>query len=161
MNILRERYNFHHRQQEIHETIEDFASALRQLASSCQFEDFEASILRDHLLFGLRDQNLTIKIVNCGGDPNIDDVVEICSMLDNVLVESVGDEFTGKTKIFSVFPSSIRIDKLLDIAVTHVKVEPQDEAQNVFQPFPDILECKCCNSNQISRNLTALCSDFQ
>lgn len=82
MNILRERYNFHHRHQKVHETIEDFASELRRLAASCQFNEYEESFVRDHVLFGLRNQSITIQIVESGGDPNLVDVIQTCMVLD-------------------------------------------------------------------------------
>lgn len=96
MNLLRERYHFHHRQQKLHETIEDFALELRRLASSCQFNELEESLVRDHLLFGLRDESFAIEIIDGGGDPSVEDVIQFCMVLDKQAWPTNTEEACGK-----------------------------------------------------------------
>lgn len=79
MNILRERYQFHHRQQKTNESIDEFASEIRRLASSCEFDSLTESLIRDHVLFGLRNQKKSREIIECGGDPSLSDIIDICS----------------------------------------------------------------------------------
>lgn len=83
MNILQERYEFHHRQQEQNETLEDFVESIRQLATSCQFRSEEKSLIRDHVLFGLSDKNISMQIIQNGGDPSLSEVIEICLALSH------------------------------------------------------------------------------
>lgn len=79
MNILRERYQFHHRQQKPHETVEQFVSDVRRLASTCQFRSLEETLIRDHVLFGLRNKKVSLEVIENGGDPSLYEIIDICS----------------------------------------------------------------------------------
>lgn len=83
MNILRERYQFHHRQQQLNETIEEYAAQLQRMASSCQFNGDKESFIRDHVLFGLSNQNITLQVIELGGNPSLIEIVEICVRLND------------------------------------------------------------------------------
>lgn len=82
MNILQERYHFYLRQQENYETISDFADQVHQLASACQFGRLEESLVRDHVLFGLLNKQITLRIIQAGGNPSLSQVVEFCLRFD-------------------------------------------------------------------------------
>lgn len=79
MNILRQRYELHQRQQRPHEGIEEFASEIRRLASFCQYKAFEETLIRDHVLFGLCDKSITLEIIENGGDPSLLNVIDYYS----------------------------------------------------------------------------------
>lgn len=78
MNILQERYQFHHRQQKYHESVEEFVVEIRRLASTCQFESQEECLIRDHILFGLKNQRISMQIIQKGGNPSVTDIIEVC-----------------------------------------------------------------------------------
>jgi len=55
-NIPFERYKFNRRAQEMGESYDQYRTCLRKLADECQFGTItEAEILRDRLVFGIRD----------------------------------------------------------------------------------------------------------
>lgn len=78
VNILLERYHFHHRKQKTNETLEEFPDEVCRLAESCEFGDQKEWLVRDHVLFGLEDKQICLEIVAQGGDPSIQEVIELC-----------------------------------------------------------------------------------
>lgn len=81
MNILNERYQFYCRQQTDRETVEEFIVSLYQLAASCNFDNQEEWLIRDHILFGLSNKNISMKIIQDGGNPTLSEVIEMCASL--------------------------------------------------------------------------------
>lgn len=81
MNLLEQRYQFYHRRQKVYESIEEFATEIRRLAALCLFESAEQSLARDRVLFGLKNKKTSMKIVQFGGDPTINDVINLYSAL--------------------------------------------------------------------------------
>lgn len=79
MNILQERYQFNQRQQRNHESVEDFASDVRKLATKCLFDGLEESLIRDRILFGLKNRKLSLRIIKNGGNPSVVNIIEMCS----------------------------------------------------------------------------------
>lgn len=76
--MLLERYNFHKRHQRIDESVEEFANEISQLAAHCFFDNQEEYLIRDHVVFGLRDQQLSMSIIEKGGNPTLKEVIDIC-----------------------------------------------------------------------------------
>ncbi|HSN23609.1 MAG TPA: hypothetical protein VLS45_05495 [Methylomicrobium sp.] len=56
VNVTYERYLFHQRVQQAGESFENFCADLRKLASTCQFETLEDSLVRDRIVIGIRDE---------------------------------------------------------------------------------------------------------
>lgn len=77
--MLLERYNFHKRQQRLNETVEDFANEISQLATHCLFDNQEQYLIRDHVVFGLRDKTISMSIIEKGGNPSLEEVIDICT----------------------------------------------------------------------------------
>ena len=63
-NISFERYRFNHRVQEQGETYDQYRTALRKIAEGCDFVTITPEeILRDHLLFGIRDNKVRERLL--------------------------------------------------------------------------------------------------
>lgn len=77
MNLLKERLEFYSRRQKVNESVEDFATAIRRMAASCLFKNLDQSILRDHVLFGLKNKRILMQIVELGGDPTVNEVINL------------------------------------------------------------------------------------
>ena len=59
VNVTYERYVFNKRAQQIGESIEDYVSVLRNLASTCGFCDcLGESLIQDRMILGVSDNNL-------------------------------------------------------------------------------------------------------
>lgn len=82
MNILRERYKFYRRKQKFNESHENFAHDIQKLSESCQFGDFKDYLIRDHFIFGLHDERICLAIVDNGGDPSINELIEFCQFME-------------------------------------------------------------------------------
>ena len=54
-NKIYERYVFNSRSQKANESFDQFLTALRKVAATCEFGTFEDEMLRDRIVTGLRD----------------------------------------------------------------------------------------------------------
>lgn len=61
-NVIFERARFNQRSQMEHEAIEEFVTDLHRLAASCDFGSLKDELIRDRLVVGLRDKNLSEKL---------------------------------------------------------------------------------------------------
>ncbi|KAL5499382.1 hypothetical protein EMCRGX_G010781 [Ephydatia muelleri] len=61
-NVIYERAKFNLRKQEDGEPVDDFVTTLYSLAQYCNFGDLHDEMIRDRLVVGLRDANLSEKL---------------------------------------------------------------------------------------------------
>ncbi|XP_064469482.1 uncharacterized protein LOC135384188 [Ornithodoros turicata] len=61
-NVIFERARFNQRSQLEHEAVEKFVTVLHRLAESCDFGSLKDELIRDRLVVGLRDKNLSEKL---------------------------------------------------------------------------------------------------
>lgn len=78
-NILYERYRFFERCQKSEELLSDFVKAVSRLAKACAFDGLEESLVRDRVIFGLKDVQLKNKIIERGGDPSLGEAIQLCN----------------------------------------------------------------------------------
>ena len=77
-NIPFERYRFHARTQEAGESFDKFVTELRQLSSTCDFENItKDQILRDKVLFGIRDEKVRGRLLRVA-DLTLKQALDIC-----------------------------------------------------------------------------------
>ena len=84
-NIPFERYKFNQRAQEMGESYDQYRTCLRKLADECQFGTItEAEILRDRLVFGIRDAKVRERLLQ---EPNLTlaKTDEICRAAESTL----------------------------------------------------------------------------
>lgn len=74
MNTLYQRYTLHLRTQTSNETVEEYASEIRRLAESCEFGIEKESRIRDYVLFGLNNRQISLSIIKRGGDPKLNEI---------------------------------------------------------------------------------------
>ena len=57
-NTIYERYLFFSRGQESGESIDKYATVLRDMTDSCEFQDLKDSVIRGRIVFGISDNNV-------------------------------------------------------------------------------------------------------
>ena len=62
-NTIYERYLFFSRGQESGEPIDKYATVLRNMADSCEFQDLKDSLIRDRIVFGIADNNVRERLL--------------------------------------------------------------------------------------------------
>ncbi|XP_068684745.1 uncharacterized protein [Montipora foliosa] len=62
-NTIYERYLFFSRGQESGEPIDKYATVLRNMADSCEFQDLKDSLIRDRIVFGIADHNVRERLL--------------------------------------------------------------------------------------------------
>ncbi|XP_075743758.1 uncharacterized protein LOC142802671 [Rhipicephalus microplus] len=62
-SVVTERYRFHQRKQEPHETVADFIVELKKLAATCEFGAFLTEALRDRLVAGIRTEGVRCRLL--------------------------------------------------------------------------------------------------
>lgn len=61
-NVIHERAKFYGRKQQVGESVEEFLRSLHQLAATCEFADKEEEAIRDRLVIGLHDTEVSQKL---------------------------------------------------------------------------------------------------
>ena len=82
-----ETYKFRQKRQQKGETIDAFVSALRHLASSCDFKTFSDKMLRDQLVFGLADDDVRQKLLQQKG-LDLARCIELCRVHEALAVHA-------------------------------------------------------------------------
>ena len=77
LNETYERFKFNKRDQHAGETIDDYVSALRELAKNCRFEALHDSLLRDRIVLGITEPN-TRKVLLQKRDLTLILAIDIC-----------------------------------------------------------------------------------
>lgn len=85
MDIIVERHRFYERSQRNNETFLQFQKDVRQLAKSCDFDAQEEWIVRDRLVFGMKDVDLCKKILQNGGNPTLQFIIAICGNAEETI----------------------------------------------------------------------------
>ena len=67
-NIIYERYRFKNRRQESHESIVVYATALRALAATSEFDALKDEMIRDRLVCGITESSVQRKLL---GEPKL------------------------------------------------------------------------------------------
>ncbi|XP_037526493.1 uncharacterized protein LOC119403647 [Rhipicephalus sanguineus] len=62
-SLVTERYRFHQRKQEPHETVADFIVEMKKRAATCEFGTFLIEALRDRLVAGLRSEGVRCRLL--------------------------------------------------------------------------------------------------
>ncbi|KAL3186326.1 hypothetical protein MRX96_028050 [Rhipicephalus microplus] len=61
-NVIYERAKFNSRKQEAHESVDAFVTELYRLAETCEYRDLKEKLIRDRLVVGLADTQLSEKL---------------------------------------------------------------------------------------------------
>nr|XP_054762080.1 uncharacterized protein LOC129268566 [Lytechinus pictus] len=72
-----DRYRFFTRQQAAGETLEQYITDLKVLASSCNFRDLHDSLLRDRIIGGIKDNAVRARLLR-ESDLTLDKAIQIC-----------------------------------------------------------------------------------
>ncbi|KAG5886135.1 hypothetical protein JTB14_009234 [Gonioctena quinquepunctata] len=80
-NLVYEHYKFFKRDQILGETVDQFLTALRQLASTCEFKEKD-TLIRDRLVLGIRDKRIQEKLLQ-HSDLKLPDAINICRSMEN------------------------------------------------------------------------------
>lgn len=100
MDIIVKRHRFYERCQRNNETFLQFQNDVRQLAKNCEFDSQEEWIVRDRLVFGMKNADLCQKILQNGGNPTLQFVINICGNAEETL-EKGDDAEMEETGIIS------------------------------------------------------------
>ena len=75
-NTIYERYLFFSRGQESGESIDKYATVLRNMADNCEFQDLKNSLIRDRIVFGVTDNHVRERLLRVP-DLTLDKALEI------------------------------------------------------------------------------------
>lgn len=76
-NITFERHKFNTRNQEQGETIDQYATELRKLASTCEFKDLRDGLIRDRMICGINNQTIRERLLR-ESDLTLEKALNIC-----------------------------------------------------------------------------------
>ena len=107
-NIPFERYKFHRRNQEPGESYDQYRTALRKLAESCEFDQISPEeILRDKLVFGISDTKVRERLLR-ENKLSLAKTDEICRASESMVAQMkiVGNQGTDRTGSINVVDKS-------------------------------------------------------
>ncbi len=76
-NLTFERHEFNTRDQDENETIDQYITALRNLAATCEFESLHDGLIRDSIVCGIRTQSLKEHMMR-EDDLTLEKAIDIC-----------------------------------------------------------------------------------
>ncbi len=76
-NLTFERHKFNTRDQDENETIDQYVTALRTLAATCEFEGFHDGLICDRIVCGIRTQSLKERMLR-ENDLTLEKAIDIC-----------------------------------------------------------------------------------
>ena len=76
-NIVFERYQFWNRNQNASEPIDLWVTDLRSKAAKCEFGTFESDMIRDKVVFGVRDERIKEKLLR-EADLTLNKALDVC-----------------------------------------------------------------------------------
>ena len=76
-NIVFERYQFWDRNQNASEPIDQWVTDLRSKAAKCEFGTFESDMIRDKVVFGVRDERIKERLLRMA-DLTLNKALDIC-----------------------------------------------------------------------------------
>ncbi|KOB66360.1 Uncharacterized protein OBRU01_21315, partial [Operophtera brumata] len=80
-NITIERHKFFIRNQQEHDTVDQYAFELNKLETSCEFKDLRDDIIRDRLICGLREDGLKERLLRVS-DLTLKKTLDICTVAE-------------------------------------------------------------------------------
>ena len=86
-NLTYERYKFNTRNQHYNESIDEFVTSLKCLASSCNFEVLKESLITDRIVLGVQDQRLRESFLR-ESDLNLNKAIDMAKATERANFES-------------------------------------------------------------------------
>lgn len=97
-DTLCQRYTLHLRTQTLSETVEEYAAEIRRLAEVCEFGTEKESRIRDYVLFGLINKQISVPIIKRGGDPQLNEIISLFVQLEGQINVNVIPSVQPKTE---------------------------------------------------------------
>ncbi|XP_041472642.1 uncharacterized protein K02A2.6-like [Lytechinus variegatus] len=76
-NVIFERYQFNTRNQGERETIDQYVTALRSLAETCEFDTLRDDLIRDRIVLGTNDPDVRARLLR-GENLTLQKVIDVC-----------------------------------------------------------------------------------
>ena len=138
-NETYERYVFNRREQGSTETVEEYVTALRDLARTCNFCDcLHDSLIRDRLVLGIKDQN-TRKLLLQKKKLTLSNAVEICRSAEATTqqLRDLGEDPT--VHVHAVKPSNFKT-RMSRQGPKHNKLKSKGSSNSKDK----VIKCKFC-----------------
>ena len=94
-NVMNERYRFRQKSQQEGESIKQFVSALRQLATNCRFGDLHDQMLRDQIIEKMTSADIREKLLMESDTLQLSRAVQIACQIETAKREA--QQITGAT----------------------------------------------------------------
>ena len=99
--IIAERFQFHHRNQAVGETVAEYEAELRKLAIHCAFGEYLSEVIRDHIVCGLHSES-TQKRLLAEDDLTLAKTIEIAQGMEAAECNAVRLKGSSKLTINGV-----------------------------------------------------------
>ena len=130
-NIVFERYQFWNRNQNASEPIDQWVTDLRSKAAKCEFGTFESDMIRDKVVFGVRDERIKERLLR-EADLTLNKALDVCRAAETSTqqIEAMG---VTQTQALSVHTMQAR--KKVIITVRQYACQSSRAPTNVSTPI--------------------------
>ena len=133
LNVIYERYVFNNRNQATDETIDAYTSALRTMASTCQFGVLKEELIRDRIVCGIRENATRKKLMQESNKLDLRKAIDICRSSEST---------TAKIKAMTSNKEA-DVHVVRKMHVPQKKPPPRDKERKTN---PQMVDCKFCGS---------------
>lgn len=145
-NIIYERHCFYSRMQKEGELFDSFMKDVKILAKTCEFGDQKDSLIRDRIIFGIRDLALQEKLIK-NGDPSLIKTIDECRLAEQTRHHASEIQQTAEINFIKSKGMS------QNFSSKHIKENRNEkQAQNYIA---EIIKCTRCNFNHAVRKCPA------
>ena len=106
-NVTFERHKFNTRNQHEGEHIDQYVSALKTLAKTCEFKDLESGLIRDRIVCGIRDQSVRVRLLR-EADLTLEKTVDICRATEHSKAQAKSLQSDGTAETVEVIKDGRR-----------------------------------------------------
>ena len=134
LNVIYERYVFNNRNQATDETIDAYTSALRTMASTCQFGVLKEELIRDRIVCGIRENTTRKKLLQESNKLDLRKAIDICRSSEST---------TAKIKAMTSNKEA-DVHVVRKMHVPQKKPPPRDKERKTN---PQMVDCKFCGQH--------------
>ena len=125
--VLRARFLFNSREQQSSESLEDFLKSLKELSKRCKYEasqNLVQDLMRDRLIFGLRNKEIQSRLLNCPDDLELNRALDVANSTEvDKKIKQEHDDFEELPSIHD------KLHVQVDVSVQKPDIKVSEEAK--------------------------------
>ena len=153
-NVVYERYLFWARDQMESETVDTWVAALRNMASKCEFDTQEQSMLRDKVVFGIRDISVKERLLRENG-LTLKKALDLCRAAETSKQRIRAMTETEAHAAVNIHPVSIQNGRHFPNKRSEAPSSFQNKRSEAPSSFQNSFNCRFCGARHVKGRCAA------